>query len=142
MDRTEAIKKMFVMICEVYDKQLSKQGREIFSDMLRGCTNREIAESIKMHIKDPDRGRWPPKPADLHYQVGILRESDRRKVERIAHPVLTAGNITGEHVEFDGGQFGLPGKHRCEVRLLTSYLQSQVAEKGIGNDKLLEVKHD
>lgn len=140
MTKDQAYKTVLATIAEIYDKQLSKQGRAIYWDSIKEFTAREMLLSIKAHIADPDRGRFAPKPADLHNQVNTLREKDRRIAERLFHPAMQSGRIKGEWIEFDGEKIGLPGNHRCEVRVLSRYLQQQVAENGIDNNKLLEGK--
>lgn len=140
MNKDQAYKTVLATIAEIYDKQLSKQGRAIWFESIQDFTAREMLISIKSHIADPDRGRFAPKPADMHHQVKLLRQQDHHKVERIFHTALNGGKVTGAYVEFDGETIGLPGKHKCEVRLLTQYLKNLVAENGIDNNKLLESK--
>ena len=52
-----------------YDKELSEFACEVWADALADFDPPLIREALRRHMKDPDAGKWLPKPADIIKQM-------------------------------------------------------------------------
>lgn len=50
---------------ELYDKALSTEAMRLWWQALGDYQLEEVRGGLTRHIKDPDRGRWAPRPADV-----------------------------------------------------------------------------
>ena len=67
---TEAEKAKFtaavVGVASFYGTELSKMALNIYWDTLREYELEAVHKAMRSHIKDPEHGRWMPKPARHH----------------------------------------------------------------------------
>jgi hypothetical protein len=52
-----------------YDKELSEFAIEIWADALKDYDPTMVREAFQRHMRDPEAGRWLPKPADIIRQL-------------------------------------------------------------------------
>lgn len=65
MGKQEVFKTVIAMQSEIYGNQISSAARKIWWSILSPYTAEQIADAMERHMRDPDSGRFPPKPADL-----------------------------------------------------------------------------
>lgn len=69
MNNNKAIADAFAACCITYDQQFSVEKAKVYSSLLEGYSAEEISNAFRDHMKDTDRGRFFPKPADVIYQI-------------------------------------------------------------------------
>lgn len=69
MDANKQFADAFAACCIAYDHQFSVEKARVYMDILSGYSGNEIPLAFRQHMKDPDRGRFFPKPADIIYQI-------------------------------------------------------------------------
>ena len=52
-----------------YDKELTEFAIRIWADAMAEFDLPEVEKALQRHLKDPDCGRWLPKPADVIRQL-------------------------------------------------------------------------
>lgn len=62
----------------LHSKSLSADARSLFFAALSDYSLADVRRAFSAHIKDPERGQYPPKPADLIAQLRPAPESDGR----------------------------------------------------------------
>lgn len=63
-------------MAEIYEKKLNPAVAEIYFDDLRQWPLQEVLQALSDHRKDPERGRWFPKVADVvHKLQGTKRDA-------------------------------------------------------------------
>jgi hypothetical protein len=80
-----------------YDRELSEFAIEVWADALAEFDQADVRSAIQAHIRDPDAGRWLPKPADL---IRKLRGSTDDAAQLAWGRVLRAAQAGGG--SFDG----------------------------------------
>lgn len=69
MDSNKAFADAFAACCITYDQQFSVEKARVYMELLAGYSGDEISQAFRHHMKDPDRGRFFPKPADIIHQI-------------------------------------------------------------------------
>jgi hypothetical protein len=65
----QEILKSATYLCEVYNRNSNPGLLEIMAEMYRDWSCEDFMACARKHIKDPDRGRFFPTPADMEYQL-------------------------------------------------------------------------
>lgn len=69
MNKTELTKanlaKILAGLGEIYDKKISTNMADIYLDILRDFSYEDVARAASLHQRNPDGGRFFPKPADF-----------------------------------------------------------------------------
>lgn len=52
-------------IYSFFEKELSDTATELWSNALAGMDEVDVRAAFQMHLRDPERGRFLPKPADI-----------------------------------------------------------------------------
>jgi hypothetical protein len=63
-----------------FDKQLDANQMGLYFEMLSDYNVNQVTQAFKAHMKDPDRGRFFPKIADVIYQI-IGTEKQRSELQ-------------------------------------------------------------
>jgi len=69
MDSNKAFADAFAACCITYDQQFSVEKAKVYMELLGGYSGDDISLAFRQHMKDPDRGRFFPKPADIIHQI-------------------------------------------------------------------------
>lgn len=69
MKANKAFADAFAACCIAYDQQFSVEKARVYMDLLSGYCAEDISTAFRQHMKDPDRGRFFPKPADIIHQI-------------------------------------------------------------------------
>ena len=69
MDSNKAFADAFAACCITYDQQFSVEKARVYMELLGGYSGDDISLAFRQHMKDPDRGRFFPKPADIIHQI-------------------------------------------------------------------------
>lgn len=69
MDANKAFADAFAACCITYDQQFSVEKARVYMELLGGYSGDDISLAFRQHMKDPDRGRFFPKPADIIHQI-------------------------------------------------------------------------
>jgi len=65
--------------CETLGKPAkSIEAKKLFVDLLGGYGFKNLRGAVLAHLNDPERGRFPPAPADLKAQIEKAQERDGR----------------------------------------------------------------
>jgi hypothetical protein len=65
--------------CEALGKPAKSMGAKVmFVELLGGYGFKNLRGAVMAHLNDPDRGRFPPAPADLKAQIEKALENDGR----------------------------------------------------------------
>ena len=56
-------------LTEIYDKHISPALLEVWYNALSPCALADVQAALTAHIADPERGQFPPKPADIIRQL-------------------------------------------------------------------------
>lgn len=75
MDSSKAFADAFAACCITYDQQFSVEKARVYMELLGGYSGDDISQAFRQHMKDPDRGRFFPKPADIIYQISAQTRS-------------------------------------------------------------------
>lgn len=60
---------MLTVILDVYNRSASAETVEVFWRALRSYDLLEVRKGFDGHLRDPERGRYPPMPADIIAQI-------------------------------------------------------------------------
>lgn len=63
-DRTK-FAELLTGISEIYGKPISRVSMQLWFDALKDYEIDEIASALSRHVRNPDTGKWIPKPADV-----------------------------------------------------------------------------
>ena len=71
MTKNDKIKfaEAFVACCMAFDKPVNEDQIRIYFELLSDYQSDDVCKAFRSHIKDPDRGRFFPKVADIIYQI-------------------------------------------------------------------------
>ena len=83
MDSNKAFADAFAACCITYDQQFSVEKARVYMELLGGYSGDEISLAFRQHMKDPDRGRFFPKPADIIHQIN-LKHSQALSADKMA----------------------------------------------------------
>jgi len=85
---------------EIYNKTFSKLLLKLYWDSLQKYTYDEVENAIYQHIKSPEVGRYPPKPADI---VAVINRGDKNQSlqawKKVEHAIKHVGSYAS--VVFD-----------------------------------------
>ena len=93
-----------------YGTELSKTSLAIYWDTLREYEFEAVQEAMRSHIKDPEHGRFMPKPADIIRHLS----ADRVMGADAAWEVAMKSRLWDEDatiVVYQGGVQGVPVRH-------------------------------
>ena len=74
MDRVE-FEKILIGMATFFDRQLSNGELDIYWKVLGGFSCDMLNQAINRHVKDPQHGRFMPKPADIIAQVKSVQRA-------------------------------------------------------------------
>jgi len=52
-------------VMDFYAREVSRFQLEVWTEALRGYDLEDVRRALSLHVQDPDRGQWAPKPADI-----------------------------------------------------------------------------
>lgn len=87
-------------LAELYHRDLSEGLLALYLDVLTPYRGEEIVDAIRCHIRDPERGRFFPLPADLIR--GMEGSPQNRSLVAWTRAVAAAENV-GQYVSVDFG---------------------------------------
>lgn len=76
MSANKAFADAFAACCIAYDQQFSVEKARVYMDLLSGYCAEDISNAFRQHMKDSDRGRFFPKPADIIYQINAQSRAE------------------------------------------------------------------
>lgn len=71
----------------LYEKELTEMALVLWEQALNGVDLDMLDRALAQHVRDPDAGRWLPKPADVHRQL----RGDARDESLVAWGRVVAG---------------------------------------------------
>ena len=141
-----------------YQSMTSEQTFALWDEFREQVTDEEYIEAISRHIHDPERGTFPPRPADIErhlqaFHIERIRkredeegrkrreESDTTYVRAMNSPSWKAELKRGKEIrEAIGRRFGFTFKTPGENRLLQQTLFNVQGDRGLGTvDEALTV---
>jgi len=78
-------------IAELYGKDISQAGFQIWWSALEHYSLAKVQQAFSDHVKDPDRGQWMPKPADIVRQIDGGRPSPDEIIAMALNPTDPIG---------------------------------------------------
>lgn len=90
MDKQIVFKQLLATMKEIYDKPLSEQAQDIWWTMLKPYSAEELSSAMHSHLKDPEGGRFAPKPADL---IGKIEGTAKQKSISVEAQALAAWEV-------------------------------------------------
>lgn len=80
----QKIVEAYSLTCLSYEKAFNKQLLDLFISDLSGFTANQISEALQSHRKDPDRGRFFPKVADIIHQINKAeKQTDAKQIAEL-----------------------------------------------------------
>jgi len=74
----------FMLTCLAYEKEFNAEMAKLYFADLQEFTDCDVASAFSQHRKDPDRGRFFPKVADIIFQIQKLsRATDARQLAEL-----------------------------------------------------------
>ncbi len=87
-----AFRKILSKTLAFYDKQVSAELADAWFDALSGYSLEEVGQALQAHIRNPDTGQFPPKPADVvKCLYGGLEGVSQHAWTKVAKAVGSAG---------------------------------------------------
>ena len=85
----------------VYEKEISKAQVSLYFNALADYAVEQVSAGISKHVRDPEAGKWMPKPADLIAQMDGKTKADKTDLEAQAEMqwgrVMEAVKKTGRY---------------------------------------------
>ena len=76
--------KAFTACYMAFDKDPNTEQMHVYFDLLSDYSVDDVCSAFRAHIKDPDRGRFFPKVADLVYQITGTEKQQGESLEQQA----------------------------------------------------------
>lgn len=74
----------FMLTCLAYEKEFNPEMAKLYFSDLKEFTDYDVVSAFSQHRKDPDRGRFFPKVADIIFQIQKLsRAIDARQLAEL-----------------------------------------------------------
>jgi hypothetical protein len=106
----QAFAQTLTAIADLYGKDISDAGLGIWWSALEHYSLAQIQQALSNHARDPDRGAWMPKPADVVRQIEGGRPSPDEIIAMALNPTTPIGVL-------------------CRMEIGTWNLQNWTAEK-------------
>lgn len=87
----QAFVQTLTAISELYGKALSSAGLQIWWAALEHYSLAQVQQALSNHAKDPDRGQFMPKPADVVRQIDGGRPSPDEIIAMALNPTTPLG---------------------------------------------------
>lgn len=87
----EAFLQTLTAISELYGKSLSSAGLQIWWSALENYSLAQVQQALSAHARDPDRGQFMPKPADVVRQIDGGRPSPDEIIAMALNPTTPLG---------------------------------------------------
>lgn len=78
-------------VADLYAKPISDAGWQIWWGALKHYPLSCVQQALSAHVKDPDRGQWMPKPADVVRQIDGGRPSPDEIIALALNPTTPLG---------------------------------------------------
>lgn len=96
MNKETVFKQLLATMNEIYDKPLTQQAQDIWWEMLKPYSADELAMAMQAHLKDPEAGRFAPKPADI---IGKIEGTAKQKSISVEAQALAAWELVYKSVQ-------------------------------------------
>jgi hypothetical protein len=91
---------LIIGVGEVYDKSFTHVMIEVYWNVLKAFKYEEVNQAIKLHLENPDEGRFLPKPADI---IMAIEGSSQNQALRAWSKIISTAQRIGVYtsVAFD-----------------------------------------
>ncbi len=134
---------LLAVVYDLHGKVLTEMACELWMEALEGCDASAVASAFRSHAKDPDAGRFLPKPADILGRMQTRVEDDALASWLTVLRAAQAGAATCNLSE--PGQMALEAlggimavRHADESA--NGFLQRRYAEAFVGFSRRVEIE--
>lgn len=85
-------------IADLYGKPLSDAGLQIWWSALEGYSLAKVQQALSAHVKDPDRGQFMPKPADVVRKIDGPKPTADQIIAMALNPTTPLGVLCRIHI--------------------------------------------
>lgn len=87
----QAFAQTLTAISELYGKEVSAASMRLWWNCLEHYSLAKVQQAFSAHAKDPDRGQWMPKPADIVRQIDGGRPNADQIIAMALNPTTPLG---------------------------------------------------
>lgn len=87
----QAFMQTLTALADLYGKPISDAGWAIWWAALEHYSLAKVQQALSAHVRDPDRGQWMPKPADVVRQIDGGRPSPDEIIALALNPTTPLG---------------------------------------------------
>ena len=120
----QAFAQMLTAMSELYGKEASSAYMRLWWNALQHFPLAKVQQAFSDHVKDPDRGQWMPKPADIIRQI----DGGRPTVDQIIGMALRPTTPLGVMCRIEIGSWNLENWTADKLRPLAEVCLQKLPE--------------
>ena len=87
----QAFVQTMTAVTDLYGKPISEAGWSIWWAALEGYSLSQVQQALSAHVRDPDRGQFMPKPADVVRQIDGPKPTADQIIAMALNPTTALG---------------------------------------------------